>query len=75
MEMVEKEGGLLVFNTDILNPLFFFASAESSAQHTSKIVTNLPAEEGLMLQYEHRNGKEIHSLNSCVTIFPGSAYT
>ena len=53
MEMVEKEGGLSVFDTDILNFFFFFffsssPTAEITAQFPGKIGENLPATEGLI---------------------------
>ena len=45
--VVEKEGGLSVFDTDIRNLFFFFATAEITAQLTGKIGAHLPAAEGL----------------------------
>ena len=55
MENVEKEGGLPVFHTDILNAFFFFfffffflPTAEITARITGKISTNLPVAEGLI---------------------------
>ena len=50
MEMVEKEGGLLVFDSDIINTFFFFfflPTAEITAQLTGKIDAHLPITMGL----------------------------
>ena len=53
MGIVEKEGGLHVFDTDILNTFFFFfpflflLTAEIITQLTGKIRANLPTAEGL----------------------------
>ena len=49
-EIVEKEGGLPVFDTNIPNT-FFFQTAEITIWLTGKIGTNLPAEEGLRLVF------------------------
>ena len=52
MEIVETEGGLPVFDTDILNTFFFFfffgQTAEITARLTGTIGANLPAAEGLI---------------------------
>ena len=45
MEIAEKERGLSVFGTDILNT--FLPTTEITAQLTGKIGTNLPVTEGL----------------------------
>ena len=48
MEIVEKEGGLPVFDSDILNFFLFFSIAEITTQIMGKISANLPTAEGLM---------------------------
>ena len=47
MGIVEKERGLPVFDTDIVNT-FFSPTAEINARLMSKIGENLPVVEGLM---------------------------
>ena len=54
MGIVEKEGGLPVLNTDILNSFFFFfflLTAEITTQLTGKISAHLPAAEGLIINF------------------------
>ena len=48
MGMVEKEGGLSVFDTDILNTFFFLPTAEITAQLSGKISAHLSIAEGLI---------------------------
>ena len=50
-DIVEKEGGLPIFDTYILN-IIFLPTAEVAARLMGKVGTNLPAEERLKdLQY------------------------
>ena len=52
MEIVEKEGGFPVFDTDILNTFFFFfffflPTVDITARLTGKICTHLPHHRGV----------------------------
>ena len=51
MEIIEKEGGMPVFDTDIINTFFFLPTAEITARLTVKIGAHLSATEGLIVLF------------------------